>query len=250
MNDSSKSTKCSKCTKILNVLKELEATYRELLKDKEVLIKFVQFIFPEEFHSELSLDASMGSLDFTILQEVYKTYRDMDAKLTKGLEMDLIQCKERLKKSEEENKKLEDQVRLLKLKIAELRDKQENIEKKQRIDASEKGLMDANILLAKMKRTNLGSKLPVERNEEFQKRLNEKNEMILKLKAELNNAHSLMQKYNALISKPKESRESQTEETERDCQEIQTEEGSIDQVNKYKPLKESFIVILLIMVVR
>jgi hypothetical protein len=54
----------------------------------------------------------------------------------------------------------------------------------------------------------------------MKKRLHEKNEMILKLKAEVGNAHSLMQKYNALISKTKESRESQTEEAERGCQEI------------------------------
>jgi hypothetical protein len=123
MNDNSKSAKCAK---VLKVLKELEGRYRELIKDKEISIKFVQLVFPEEFHTELSLDAPIGSLDFTTLQEAYKTYRD--TKLSKGLELDLVQCKNRLKESEEENKKLEGQIKLLKLKIAELRDKQKNKE--------------------------------------------------------------------------------------------------------------------------
>eukprot|EP00826_Nyctotherus_ovalis_P003537 TRINITY_DN10723_c0_g1_i2.p1 TRINITY_DN10723_c0_g1~~TRINITY_DN10723_c0_g1_i2.p1 ORF type:complete len:265 (+),score=91.81 TRINITY_DN10723_c0_g1_i2:171-965(+) len=253
MNDSNKGSRCPTCTRVIKVLKELEGTYRELAKDKEVLVKFVQFVFPEKFHSELSLDVPVGSLELAPLQELYKVLlllEEEDARLKQTFELGITQLEERLKGSEEENKRLQEQVKGLKLVNAELREKEKNMEKKQRNDASDKGLIDANLLLVRMKRTNLGSKLTTERNEEFQKRLNEKNEIILKLKVELNSVHALLVKHNAAACVTKESRESQTEKAERGYQEIQTEGESVEQTSEYETLKESLMVLLLAKVVR
>ena len=230
-----------KLGKVVKLLKELEEKYKKALKDKAVLFDFTKLFIPSQYHAKLPLDTPVGQLELAPLQEILQAFKEEErsaqANVTIALESEVKAWRDQLQvKTEEHSKQIIALEQAYRLKITELEDKIKAMDKQIRSHDSERANIDANALLLKMKRSNSGNNTSASANalaekskkaENLQAKLDEKNEIILKLKSELNAAQSIVLKHTAASCIVKSNTESQTEEA-----------PAVDGVESYSKLKE------------